>query len=73
MFDLFSPMHIIVLLIVVLLIFGPKRLPELGKGLGQTMKMFRDAQAGHEIPTDAVATVAKDESSAPTEDQPPGQ
>ncbi|NMP22811.1 twin-arginine translocase TatA/TatE family subunit [Sulfobacillus harzensis] len=72
MFDLFSPMHIIVLLIIVLLIFGPKRLPELGKGLGQTMKMFRDGQAGHEIKTDAVATVATEESAAPM-DQTPGQ
>ena len=39
-------MHLIVLFVIVLLIFGPKRLPELGKGLGQTLRMFRDAQSG---------------------------
>ncbi len=44
--DLLSPMHLVVLFIIVLLIFGPKRLPELGKGLGQTLRLFRDAQAG---------------------------
>ncbi len=43
MFDLLSPLHIAVLLVVVLLIFGPKRLPDLGKSLGQTLRMFKQA------------------------------
>jgi sec-independent protein translocase protein TatA len=39
---LFEPQVLIVILIIVLIIFGPKRLPELGKTLGQTMKSIRD-------------------------------
>jgi sec-independent protein translocase protein TatA len=35
-----------VVLIVVLLIFGPKRLPELGKGLGKGMREFKDGITG---------------------------
>jgi sec-independent protein translocase protein TatA len=37
--------HILVLL-VILLIFGPKRLPELGHSIGRTMKNFKDALNG---------------------------
>lgn len=37
--------HLLVLL-VILLIFGPKRLPDLGHSLGRTMKNFKDAMAG---------------------------
>ena len=36
----------IVVLLVVLLIFGPKRLPSLGRGLGQGMKEFKDGITG---------------------------
>lgn len=36
----------IVLLIVVLLIFGPKRLPELGRGLGSGLREFKDSITG---------------------------
>ncbi|MGA7503863.1 MAG: twin-arginine translocase TatA/TatE family subunit [Candidatus Sulfotelmatobacter sp.] len=33
--DLFQPMHLLVILGIALLVFGPKKLPELGKGLGE--------------------------------------
>ena len=39
---LFEPQVLIIILIIVLIIFGPKQLPELGKTLGQTMKSIRD-------------------------------
>lgn len=39
---LFEPQTLIIILIIVLVIFGPKQLPELGKTLGQTMKSIRD-------------------------------
>ena len=48
--DLLQPWHIIVLGIVAFLLFGAKRLPELGKSLGKTMKSFRE---GAEGPLDA--------------------
>jgi len=39
--------EIIVLLLVLLLIFGPKRLPEMGRSLGKGMREFKDSIAGH--------------------------
>lgn len=39
--DLLTPGHIIVLLVVALLIFGPKRLPEIGSGLGKSIREFK--------------------------------
>ena len=41
-----GPLEIIIVLVVVLVIFGPKRLPELGKGLGRGMRDFKDAITG---------------------------
>ncbi len=41
--DIFSPMHIIVLLIIALLVFGPKRLPEIGSGLGKSIREFKQS------------------------------
>jgi sec-independent protein translocase protein TatA len=39
---LFQPMHLLVILILCLIIFGPKKLPELGRGLGEGIRGFRD-------------------------------
>jgi sec-independent protein translocase protein TatA len=41
-----GPLEIIVLLVIVLVIFGPKRLPELGRGLGKGMREFKDSITG---------------------------
>ena len=38
-----EPWHIVLLLAVVLVFFGPKRLPEIGKSVGETIKEFRKA------------------------------
>ena len=38
--------EIIILLLVLLLIFGPKRLPEMGRSLGKGMREFKDSIAG---------------------------
>jgi sec-independent protein translocase protein TatA len=49
MFDgLFQPMHLIVILFVALMVFGPKKLPELGKGLGDGIRSFKDSIRGKE-------------------------
>ncbi len=42
---LLQPMHLIVILLVAMLVFGPKRLPELGKGLGEGIRGFKKAIA----------------------------
>lgn len=44
--DLLTPVHIVLLLIVALLVFGPKRLPEIGSGLGRAIREFRGAMSG---------------------------
>jgi sec-independent protein translocase protein TatA len=44
--DLLQPWHLIVLAIVAFLLFGAKRLPELGKGLGEGLKGFREGLKG---------------------------
>ncbi len=61
MFDI-SPIQIIIVLAVALLIFGPKRLPEMGRGLGRGIRDFRDGISGREpepAPAPARETVAE--------------
>ena len=43
---LLSPTHLIFILLIVLIIFGPGKLPELGKGLGKGIREFKDAMRG---------------------------
>ena len=40
---IFQPMHLLVILFISLLVFGPKKLPELGKGLGDGIRSFKDS------------------------------
>lgn len=42
---LFQPMHLIVILIIVLIIFGPGKLPEIGNTLGKAIKGFKKSMA----------------------------
>lgn len=49
--DLLQPTHLIVLAIVAFLLFGAKRLPELGKGLGEGLKGFKEGLKGITEPT----------------------
>jgi sec-independent protein translocase protein TatA len=39
---------LIIILVVALLIFGPKRLPEIGRSLGRGMREFKDSITGHD-------------------------
>ena len=39
---LFAPTHLLVILALCVLVFGPKKLPELGKGLGEAIRGFRE-------------------------------
>ncbi|MGD9695937.1 MAG: twin-arginine translocase TatA/TatE family subunit [Thermoleophilia bacterium] len=55
MFD-FSPVQIIIVLVIALLIFGPKRLPELGRNLGKGMRDFKGGLTGEPEPEPAVRT-----------------
>ena len=41
-----GPLEIIIILVIVLIMFGPKRLPDLGKSLGRGMREFKDSVTG---------------------------
>ena len=48
---LLQPTHLLIILAVALFVFGPKKLPELGQGLGKGIRSFRDSmKAGAEEP-----------------------
>jgi sec-independent protein translocase protein TatA len=38
---LFQPMHLLIIFFIALLVFGPKKLPELGKGLGEGIRALK--------------------------------
>lgn len=57
---LLAPSHIIILGIVLLLIFGPKRLPEMGRSLGHGMREFKDSIAGEHSEARALAHAERD-------------
>jgi len=40
---LFQPMHLLVIFGIALLVFGPKKLPELGKGIGEGIRALKDS------------------------------
>lgn len=40
---LFQPMHLLVILVIAMFVFGPKRFSELGKGLGDGIRSFKGA------------------------------
>jgi sec-independent protein translocase protein TatA len=44
--DLFQPMHLLIIGLVVVVFFGGKKLPELGKGLGEGLKGFKEGLKG---------------------------
>lgn len=46
--------EILILLLVVLLVFGPKRLPEMGRSLGKGMREFKDSISGKDDDDEAV-------------------
>ena len=58
---LFQPMHLLVILLICLLVFGPRRLPELGKGLGEGIRGFRDAMKDGPAQNQASGDASKDQ------------
>jgi sec-independent protein translocase protein TatA len=43
-----SPMHLLVVLIIAILVLGPKKLPEAARGLGSGIRQFKDSIEGKE-------------------------
>jgi sec-independent protein translocase protein TatA len=59
---LFQPMHLLVIFGIALLVFGPKKLPELGKGIGEGIRGFKSAmKAEEEKPVSTTIMVANDQ------------
>ena len=56
-----GPMELIIILIIALVVFGPKRLPELGRSLGNGMREFKDSVTGR----------GGDDDEPPPESEPP--
>jgi sec-independent protein translocase protein TatA len=58
---LFQPMHLIIVLGIALLFFGPKKLPELGKGLGEAIRGFKKGMNEiHEKEDEPKGAIAED-------------
>ena len=55
---LFQPMHLLVIIGIALLVFGPKKLPELGKGIGEGIRGFKSAvKEGEDRSAKTAATI----------------
>lgn len=63
--NLFTPTHLLIILVIALLIFGPRKLPELGKGLGEGLRGFKEGIKGNNADPAKQETVTKSEA-APT-------
>jgi len=61
-----GPLEIVILLVIVLLIFGPKRLPDLGRSLGRGMREFKDSVTGKDD-DDEPRRLAQTEAAPPAE------
>lgn len=68
--DLLQPWHLIVLAVLAFLLFGAKRLPEMGKGLGEGLKGFKEGLKGI---TDPPTTTAQNTPPPPPNSTPSDQ
>ena len=67
---LFQPMHLLVILVIVLLIFGPKKLGDLGKGLGEGIRNFKSSLSGQNSSNNPNSpTTTNSTTPPPTEDK----
>ena len=57
---LFQPMHLLVIFGIALLVFGPKKLPELGKGIGEGVRGFKAAIGDGEKSGDTKTSITND-------------
>jgi sec-independent protein translocase protein TatA len=56
---LFQPTHLLIIAGIALLVFGPKKLPELRKGLGEGVRGFKAAMSGKEAMPEPHAEVSR--------------
>ena len=65
-----SPWHIAIFALVVLLVFGSKKLPEIGRSVGTGMREFKRSITGHDEPSRPALTTGTTDAPAPRADQP---
>ena len=58
---LFQPTHLLLIFGIALLVFGPKKLPELGKGIGEGIRGFKSAMKAEEEKPASRTTTASNE------------
>ena len=58
---LFQPTHLLVIFGIALLVLGPKKLPELGRGIGEGLRGFKAAMNAEGKPTDAKTGTTTDQ------------
>lgn len=56
---LLQPMHLIVILVIVLIIFGPGKLPELGSSLGKAIRGFKKAMEAPDKKSEEIEEIKK--------------
>ncbi len=63
---LFQPLHLMVIFFIAMLVFGPKKLADLGKGMGQGIREFKNAikEEGPRLASSAVSSDKKQEDSS---------
>jgi sec-independent protein translocase protein TatA len=62
-----GPMELAIVLVIALIVLGPKRLPEVGRSLGRGIREFKDSIGGDSAQTAATATTAPPEPAQPGE------
>ncbi|TAJ83166.1 twin-arginine translocase TatA/TatE family subunit [bacterium] len=65
---LLQPMHLLVIFVVVLLVFGPKNLPAIGKGLGESIREFKKAINGEDKDSVSRSEISKKDDERKTTD-----
>jgi len=64
--NLFKPMHLLVIFFIIVLIYGPKKLGELGKGLGEGIRNFKSSMSEGSSPPKSDSTAATTASTTTT-------
>ena len=53
--DIFSPTHLLLLFLIVVLLFGGRKIPELARGIGEGIRSFKEGMSGSSHPTNPPA------------------
>lgn len=62
-----SPIHWLIVLAIILLLFGGRKIPELARGLGEGIRSFKEGMSGGSHPTPPTQTTPPPPSVAPTD------